>query len=158
TTRCPNPSCGHVSRLVDDPLGRIFRCSRCLTKLPTAPAAAADAGWTAGARPSPRARSRSAAASGAAPLGCGARSCGGGGGGGGGGEWGEVGGLGRGGERVDGLGSDPGYGPDESGEVLVAPMSQAGSRASAWSAASRSAAVSAPSVAIGSAEAGAFGR
>ena len=55
TARCPNASCGHVSRLVDDPLGRIFRCPRCLTKLPTAPAAAADAGWTTMVRPALRA-------------------------------------------------------------------------------------------------------
>ncbi len=54
-TRCPNASCGRVSQLVDDPLGRIFRCPRCSTKLPTAPAAAADAGWTAISRTSPRA-------------------------------------------------------------------------------------------------------
>src|SRR5437762_14107341 len=50
--RCPNRGCGQVSQLVDDPLGRIFRCPRCLTKLPTAPAAAADSGWTALTRPS----------------------------------------------------------------------------------------------------------
>ncbi len=51
-TRCPNASCGRVSQLVDDPLGRIFRCPRCLTKLPTASAAAADAGWTSVGRAS----------------------------------------------------------------------------------------------------------
>lgn len=51
-TRCPNASCGRVSQLVDDPLGRIFRCPRCLTKLPTASAAAADAGWTSVVRTS----------------------------------------------------------------------------------------------------------
>ena len=45
--QCPNAVCGRVSRLGDDPLGRIFRCPRCLTKLPTASASAADAGWTA---------------------------------------------------------------------------------------------------------------
>ena len=60
--RCPNVSCGHVSQLVDDPLGRIFRCPRCLTKLPTAPAAAADSGWTAIVRPTLRAGSRAAGA------------------------------------------------------------------------------------------------
>src|SRR6516164_6731160 len=54
STRCPNRACGQVSQLVDDPLGRIFRCPRCLTKLPTAPAAAADSGWTAIMRPSLR--------------------------------------------------------------------------------------------------------
>src|SRR3954464_8415677 len=52
STRCPNESCGYISQLVDDPLGRIFRCPYCLTKLPTAPAAAADSGWTAIMRPS----------------------------------------------------------------------------------------------------------
>ena len=52
STRCPNESCGCISQLVDDPLGRIFRCPRCLTKLPTAPAAAADSGWTVIIRPS----------------------------------------------------------------------------------------------------------
>jgi tRNA A-37 threonylcarbamoyl transferase component Bud32 len=65
-----------------------------------------------------------------------------------------------------GLGSDPCFELGESGEVVVAPLSQAGSRASAWSAASRSGAapmstaagVSAPSVALGSAEAGQLGR
>ena len=45
--QCPNPGCGRVSHLGDDPLGRIFRCPRCLTKLPAAPATAADSGWTA---------------------------------------------------------------------------------------------------------------
>ena len=44
---CPNAACGRVSHLGVDPLGRIFRCPRCLTKLPTAPATAADARWTA---------------------------------------------------------------------------------------------------------------
>jgi tRNA A-37 threonylcarbamoyl transferase component Bud32 len=42
---CPNPICQHVTHLGDDPLGRIFRCPHCLTKLPTAAAAAADSGW-----------------------------------------------------------------------------------------------------------------
>ena len=45
--QCPNAACGRVSHLGDDPLGRIFRCPHCLTKLPTASASAADAGWTA---------------------------------------------------------------------------------------------------------------
>ena len=45
--QCPNVACGRVSHLGDDPLGRIFRCPHCLTKLPTASASAADAGWTA---------------------------------------------------------------------------------------------------------------
>lgn len=43
--RCPNPTCQHITHLAEDPLGRIFRCSHCLTKLPTAPATAADSGW-----------------------------------------------------------------------------------------------------------------
>lgn len=46
TIPCPNAVCGRVSRLGEDPLGRIFRCPWCSTKLPTATAAAADAGWT----------------------------------------------------------------------------------------------------------------
>ena len=45
--QCPNTTCGRVSHLGDDPLGRIFRCPHCLTKLPTASASAADSGWTA---------------------------------------------------------------------------------------------------------------
>ena len=45
--QCPNAACGRVSGLAEDPLGRIFRCPRCLTKLPTAAASAADSGWTA---------------------------------------------------------------------------------------------------------------
>jgi eukaryotic-like serine/threonine-protein kinase len=49
--QCPNPACGHVSHLADDPLGRIFRCPRCLTKLPTAPVTASDSGWTTVVRP-----------------------------------------------------------------------------------------------------------
>src|SRR5258708_3056326 len=32
--RCPNPACKRPSRLVDDALGRTFRCLRCGTKLP----------------------------------------------------------------------------------------------------------------------------
>ena len=44
--QCPNAACGRVSHLGVDPLGRIFRCPRCLTKLPSASAAAADTGWT----------------------------------------------------------------------------------------------------------------
>ena len=45
--QCPNVACGRVSHLGDDPLGRIFRCKHCLTKLPSAAANAADSGWTA---------------------------------------------------------------------------------------------------------------
>jgi eukaryotic-like serine/threonine-protein kinase len=45
--QCPNTACCRVSHLGKDPLGRIFRCPRCLTKLPTASASAADSGWTA---------------------------------------------------------------------------------------------------------------
>jgi eukaryotic-like serine/threonine-protein kinase len=45
--QCPNAACGRISHLGVDPLGRIFRCPRCLTKLPSAPATAADTGWTA---------------------------------------------------------------------------------------------------------------
>jgi hypothetical protein len=45
--QCPNRSCGRMSHLGEDPLGRVFRCPRCLTKLPTTKAAATDSGWTA---------------------------------------------------------------------------------------------------------------
>jgi eukaryotic-like serine/threonine-protein kinase len=45
--QCPNATCGRISHLGVDPLGRIFRCPRCHTKLPSASAAAADTGWTA---------------------------------------------------------------------------------------------------------------
>lgn len=45
--QCPNAACGRVSPLGQDPLGRIFRCPRCLTKLPAAPTIAGDAQWTA---------------------------------------------------------------------------------------------------------------
>ena len=45
--QCPNAACGRVSHLGVDPLGRIFRCPRCHTKLPSASSAAADTGWTA---------------------------------------------------------------------------------------------------------------
>lgn len=47
TVHCSNAECGRVSHLGVDPLGRIFRCPHCLTKLPSAPATAADTGWTA---------------------------------------------------------------------------------------------------------------
>ena len=52
--QCPNPSCGRTSHLGEDPLGRIFRCPRCLTKLPTAEVSAADSGWTNVLGPLPR--------------------------------------------------------------------------------------------------------
>jgi eukaryotic-like serine/threonine-protein kinase len=45
--QCPNAACGRVSHLGVDPLGRIFRCPRCHTKLPSASSAAADTRWTA---------------------------------------------------------------------------------------------------------------
>ena len=47
TVQCPNRSCGRMSHLGEDPLGRVFRCPRCLTKLPTTKAPATDSGWTA---------------------------------------------------------------------------------------------------------------
>ena len=53
--QCPNAACGRLSHLGQDPLGRIFRCPRCLTKLPSASASAGDSGWTAIlGRPRPR--------------------------------------------------------------------------------------------------------
>lgn len=161
--RCPNASCRQVSQLVDDPLGRIFRCPRCLTKLPTAPAAAADSGWTAIVRPTLRAGSRASGAEARSGtrvrparvvVGAGAVAEAGADGWGGigvalaDGDSGDFDGLDSGGVLVGGLGlqggsgsgtgSDPAFGPDESGEVYVEPLSHAGSRASAWSAASNS--------------------
>lgn len=44
---CPNTACGRISHLGDDPLGRIFRCPRCHTRLPAASATATDPRWTA---------------------------------------------------------------------------------------------------------------
>jgi eukaryotic-like serine/threonine-protein kinase len=176
STRCPNRSCGCVSQLVDDPLGRIFRCPRCLTKLPTAPAAAADSGWTAIMRPTLRAGARAwdgdlrtshagtwgrrnavgveSSGRGGIPPGF---------------ESGEVplGDLYRDvdGESEYGQGSDPCLGFDESSEMLVVePFSRSGSQVSAWSSPSRapasSGSASAPSAtgAIGSDEGGQFGR
>jgi tRNA A-37 threonylcarbamoyl transferase component Bud32 len=175
STRCPNRSCGCVSQLVDDPLGRIFRCPRCLTKLPTAPAAAADSGWTAIMRPTLRAGARAwdgdfrtsrggargrrnavgveASGRDGNPPGF---------------ESGEVpvGDLYRDvdGESEYGQGSDPCLGFDESSEMLVEPFSRSGSQVSAWSSPSRapasSGSASAPSAtgAIGSDEGGQFGR
>src|SRR5262249_47623702 len=159
--RCSNASCGHVTRLVDDPLGRIFRCPRCLTKLPTAPAMAADSGWKAIRRPSlrtggrstsdrevrpARVRSASRARSHPAAVAAGVDS------------WGGValvdddpsgfvGGYDFDEGSAYGLGSDPAFRPDESGEVLVEPMSQPGSLASGWSAASMPGPVSASTLA-----------
>ncbi len=52
--QCPNPSCGRTSHLGEDPLGRIFRCPRCLTKLPTAEVSTVDSGWTNVLGPLPR--------------------------------------------------------------------------------------------------------
>lgn len=53
--RCPNPSCGRVSRLGADQLGRIFRCPRCLSKLPNGvDGSGSDSGWTAALGPLPR--------------------------------------------------------------------------------------------------------
>jgi len=66
---CPNASCRRISHLGADPLGRIFRCPRCLTKLRTADpsGSGSGSGWTAAA-PSPR---RASAASRALGLGSG---------------------------------------------------------------------------------------
>src|SRR5262249_27096252 len=173
TARCPNASCGHVSRLVGDPLGRIFRCPRCLTKLPTAPATAADSGWRAIRRPSLRTGGGTTPAGEARaggvrwgsrprpppaglPAGIGA------------GSWGgvalaeedsaEFGGWHEfDGRSTYGLGSDPALGPDESGEVFVEPVSPPGGPASAWSAASMPGPVSGSTIAAGSAPTGPVG-
>jgi tRNA A-37 threonylcarbamoyl transferase component Bud32 len=42
---CPNPACGRASHLGKDPLGRIFRCPRCLAKLPAGHTNAGTSGW-----------------------------------------------------------------------------------------------------------------
>ena len=175
STRCPNRSCGCVSQLVDDPLGRIFRCPRCLTKLPTAPAAAADSGWTAIMRPTLRAgarawngdlrTSRAGARGRGNPVGVqttGSDDSPSGF------ESGElpIGSLYRDldGESEYGLEADPGLGFDESSEMLVEPFSRSGNPVSAWSSPSRvpaaSGSASGPSAsgAIGSAEGGQVGR
>ncbi|APW58801.1 protein kinase domain-containing protein [Paludisphaera borealis] len=52
--QCPNPSCGRISQLGEDPLGRIFRCPRCLTKLPAGGASNTDSGWAHVLGPLPR--------------------------------------------------------------------------------------------------------
>jgi len=52
--QCPNASCGRTSHLGEDPLGRIFRCPRCLTKLPTGGGNGTDSGWTTVLGPLPR--------------------------------------------------------------------------------------------------------
>ena len=36
--RCPNPGCGHLSRVSSDPPGRVFRCHKCRSKLRAATA------------------------------------------------------------------------------------------------------------------------
>ena len=179
STRCPNRSCGCVSQLVDDPLGRIFRCPRCLTKLPTAPAAAADSGWTAVMRPTLRGRLERRADGGLRTNRADARARR---------NLAGVATIGRdghplgfeSGEMAIGVayrefdderqrtapGSDPGLGFDESGEMIAEPFSRSGSLVSAWSSPSRSRASvasgsgSAPSAAaaIGSDEGGQFGR
>jgi eukaryotic-like serine/threonine-protein kinase len=46
TVRCPNSACGRISQLGEDPLGRVFRCSGCFSRLPTAPASAGHSTWT----------------------------------------------------------------------------------------------------------------
>ncbi|WP_337172995.1 protein kinase [Paludisphaera sp.] len=48
--KCPNPSCGRVTRRGVDPLGRVFRCPRCLTKLraePVEPGSGSGSAWAA---------------------------------------------------------------------------------------------------------------
>jgi len=158
STRCPNRACGQVSQLVDDPLGRIFRCPRCLTKLPTAPAAAADSGWTALMRPSlhPGVGSWESRASRAATRGRAVavavgdpdedpsifES----------GELG-IGGFDHDAESRYGPGSDPGLGLGQSSAVFVAPFSRLGSLASAWSTASRTVSGSATTAAASGARA-----
>ncbi len=52
--QCPNPACGRITCLGEDPLGRVFRCPRCLTKLPAPDISAVDSGWTRVLGPLPR--------------------------------------------------------------------------------------------------------
>jgi eukaryotic-like serine/threonine-protein kinase len=140
--QCPNPTCDRVSHLGEDPLGRIFRCPRCLTKLPTAAAAAADSGWTAILGP-PRpnsgrlsfqqAAARSWARPSPAAIGAGAwgtSSC----------ESGEVliGAFDLDCQDECSARCDPGLGPDESSEVLIAPFFPEGRSTSGWGSATRS--------------------
>ena len=40
--RCPNPDCGHPSRVSHDPPGRVFRCPRCQSRLRGGMAVKAD--------------------------------------------------------------------------------------------------------------------
>jgi eukaryotic-like serine/threonine-protein kinase len=144
--QCPNTSCGRVSHLGDDPLGRIFRCPHCLTKLPTASASAADSGWTAVAGPPRLGRGRfgfrlgqaqrcvEANPAPSATVGQTWKSLAL--------EGGEV--------AVDGFDldsacerdhdhdSDTGLGPDDSGEVLILPVLPDGRSDSVWGSLSKS--------------------
>jgi tRNA A-37 threonylcarbamoyl transferase component Bud32 len=128
--QCPNPGCGRVSHLGDDPLGRIFRCPRCLTKLP----AAADSGWTTVLGPPRLDPSRSsfgrswaqpAVASAIGAVGSWGSS---------GSESGDVlvGAFNLSREGEHGYPSYPGLGPDDSGEVCIEPFSQGGSSVLGW--------------------------
>jgi tRNA A-37 threonylcarbamoyl transferase component Bud32 len=143
--QCPNCACGQHSHLADDPLGRIFRCPHCRTRLPAASALAADAGWTTiiGAprsryhepafkvspyrtKSNPGSVSRATGSGWVSPLlrsteprdkGC---------------------------EENHHLGRLPlpvcilGLGPDESGELLIEPVSQGLGSGSAWKSSSAS--------------------
>ena len=142
--QCPNAACGRVSHLGDDPLGRIFRCPHCLTKLPTASASAADSGWTAivgpprlgggrfGSRLSPAQRCVEANPTLRATIGQAWKSLA----------------LGSGKVLVDefeldsacdhDLHSDSGLGPDDSGEVLILPVLPDGGSDSTWGSISKS--------------------
>jgi eukaryotic-like serine/threonine-protein kinase len=144
--QCPNTACGRVSRLGQDPLGRIFRCPHCLTKLPAASANAGDAGWTAIWGPPRLGRRLCSLQAIQVP------------------QWAEVGARGYGHglddgkslsldggqvvidrfdvtsecNRVDTYRSAGGLGPDDSGEVLVFPVLSEGQSDPAWGAISRS--------------------
>lgn len=140
--QCPNTGCGRVTHLGEDPLGRIFRCPRCRTKLPSAPAAAADSGWTAVLGP-PRLgggsigsgsiqtwrRSHDAAV----PVGVEAW-------GSSGFESGEVlvGAVDFDGESEEDEKSSQRLGPDDSSEIVIAPFLSDGRSASGWDTGTRS--------------------
>jgi eukaryotic-like serine/threonine-protein kinase len=142
TVRCPNTGCGRVTHLGEDSLGRIFRCPRCRTKLPSAPAAAADARWTAVLGP-PRLGGRSFGlgpiqswrASQAAPTSVGGEAWGSPGF-----ESGEVliGAFDFDGDNKGDETSGRGLGPDDSSEIVIEPFLSDGRSASGWNAGTKS--------------------
>ncbi len=144
--QCPNGGCGRVSHLGQDPLGRIFRCPHCLTKLPAASISAGDAGWTAIIGPPRLGRRVGSFESIQVPrwADVDASRCVNGGE-----AWRSL-ALDSGEVIIDRLDIASGYnctanshslgglGPDDSGEVLILPVLSEGRSGSGWSAISRS--------------------